>query len=84
MEIYGSTHTLALEVTVDDWDHLWNVNVQGTMLCYQHAAKQMVKVCVTHIPGDAELVVADQSTHQQGRGGRLIGDILNVTYCYIS
>lgn len=30
-------------VDVDKWDHSFNVNARGTMLCYKHAARQMIK-----------------------------------------
>jgi len=32
-----------LDLTTDDWDRNWAVNVQGPMLCYKYAAIQMVK-----------------------------------------
>ncbi|TFK33390.1 acetoin reductase family protein [Crucibulum laeve] len=32
-----------LETTVDDWDRVLRVNGRGVFLCYQYAAKQMVK-----------------------------------------
>lgn len=28
--------------SVDEWDHLFSVNVRGTFLCYRYAAKQMI------------------------------------------
>lgn len=30
-------------VDVDKWDHSFNVNIRGVMLCYKHAARQMIK-----------------------------------------
>ncbi|TCD65276.1 hypothetical protein EIP91_002838 [Steccherinum ochraceum] len=32
-----------LELTTDDYDFVMNVNARGLMMCYKHAAKQMVK-----------------------------------------
>ncbi|KAI0765294.1 NAD(P)-binding protein [Fomes fomentarius] len=32
-----------LEITVEDWDQVMSVNARGVMLCYKHAARQMVK-----------------------------------------
>lgn len=29
-------------VNFADWDHTFSVNVRGTFLCYQYAAKQMI------------------------------------------
>ncbi|KAF7348887.1 hypothetical protein MVEN_01408900 [Mycena venus] len=31
-----------LDVNFEDWDHTFSVNVRGTFLCYQYAAKQMI------------------------------------------
>ncbi|KAJ7458322.1 hypothetical protein B0H11DRAFT_2061713 [Mycena galericulata] len=31
-----------LDVTPDEWDHTFAVNVRGVFLCYQHAARQMI------------------------------------------
>ncbi|KAJ7291918.1 NAD-binding protein [Mycena rebaudengoi] len=31
-----------LDVTVEDWDLIFQINVRGVFLCYQYAAKQMV------------------------------------------
>lgn len=36
-------HSLVTETNVDDWDRLFSINVRGTMLCYKHAAIQMIK-----------------------------------------
>ena len=33
---------LNLSVTVDDYERVFSVNVRGVMLCYKHAAKQML------------------------------------------
>ncbi|KAJ6561562.1 hypothetical protein DFH09DRAFT_495856 [Mycena vulgaris] len=32
-----------VDASVDDWDRLHAINGRGTFLCYQHAAKQMIK-----------------------------------------
>ncbi|KAK7471938.1 hypothetical protein VKT23_000044 [Stygiomarasmius scandens] len=32
-----------LETTVEEWDRTFAVNARGVFLCYQHAAKQMIK-----------------------------------------
>lgn len=32
-----------LDVTLESYDEVWAVNVQGVMLCYKYAAEQMVK-----------------------------------------
>ena len=34
---------LSLLAIVDDWDRIMRVNVRGVMLCYKHAAIQMIK-----------------------------------------
>ncbi|THG95030.1 hypothetical protein EW145_g8034 [Phellinidium pouzarii] len=35
--------SLIVNMAVDEWDQLFNVNTKGTMLCYKHAAIQMIK-----------------------------------------
>lgn len=30
-------------VDASKWDHVFSINVRGTMLCYKHAAIQMIK-----------------------------------------
>ncbi|KAK7453994.1 hypothetical protein VKT23_011505 [Stygiomarasmius scandens] len=32
-----------METTVEDWDKVFSINARGVFLCYQHAAKQMIK-----------------------------------------
>ncbi|THH03332.1 hypothetical protein EW145_g6344 [Phellinidium pouzarii] len=32
-----------IEMDVEKWDHVFSVNVRGAMLCYKHAANQMIK-----------------------------------------
>ncbi|KAJ7753352.1 acetoin reductase family protein [Mycena maculata] len=32
-----------VDASVDDWDRLHAINARGTFLCFQHAAKQMIK-----------------------------------------
>ncbi|KAK7453996.1 hypothetical protein VKT23_011507 [Stygiomarasmius scandens] len=32
-----------METTVEDWDKIFSINARGVFLCYQHAAKQMIK-----------------------------------------
>lgn len=40
----GITHAKPfVEVTVEDWDRLFNINCKGVFLCDQAAAKQMIK-----------------------------------------
>ncbi|KAF8152799.1 hypothetical protein K438DRAFT_2079180 [Mycena galopus ATCC 62051] len=31
-----------LDIEFADWDNTFNINVRGTLLCYQHAARQMI------------------------------------------
>ncbi|KAH9950829.1 NAD-binding protein [Amylocystis lapponica] len=38
-----SAITPILETSVEEWDRIMAVNVRGTMLCYKHAALQMIK-----------------------------------------
>ncbi|KAF8205633.1 hypothetical protein K438DRAFT_1964051 [Mycena galopus ATCC 62051] len=32
-----------MDVKIENWQKAWDVNIRGTLLCYQHAARQMVK-----------------------------------------
>ncbi|KAK7454022.1 hypothetical protein VKT23_011533 [Stygiomarasmius scandens] len=32
-----------METTVEEWDKIFSINARGVFLCYQHAAKQMIK-----------------------------------------
>ncbi|KAH8110231.1 NAD-binding protein [Phellopilus nigrolimitatus] len=36
-------HSVLTEMEVDKWDRIFSVNVRGSMLCYKHAAIQMIK-----------------------------------------
>ena len=36
-------HAGILDITQDDWDRTYRVNVRGTFFCLQHAAQQMIK-----------------------------------------
>jgi len=36
-------HTLLTEMDTSIWDRVFSINVRGTMLCYKHAAIQMIK-----------------------------------------
>ena len=30
-------------VDIAEWERVWDVNIRGTIFCYKHAARQMVK-----------------------------------------
>ncbi|KAK7453995.1 hypothetical protein VKT23_011506 [Stygiomarasmius scandens] len=32
-----------METTVEEWDKIFSINARGVFLCYQHAARQMIK-----------------------------------------
>ncbi|KAF8896768.1 NAD-binding protein [Gymnopilus junonius] len=32
-----------LDTTVEEWEHVFSINVKGTLLCYKAAAKEMIK-----------------------------------------
>ncbi|KAF8205632.1 hypothetical protein K438DRAFT_2014527 [Mycena galopus ATCC 62051] len=32
-----------MDAKIENWQNVWDVNIRGTLLCYQHAARQMVK-----------------------------------------
>ncbi|KAJ7217025.1 hypothetical protein GGX14DRAFT_601743 [Mycena pura] len=39
----GSRPVFVMDVDIAEWERVWDVNIRGTIFCYKHAARQMVK-----------------------------------------
>ncbi|KDQ30292.1 hypothetical protein PLEOSDRAFT_1088328 [Pleurotus ostreatus PC15] len=63
--IAGTTTTI-MDAVVDDWDALFSINLRGVLLCYKHAARQMVKQNIQdgRIIGACSMVGLGGNIHQ--------------------
>ncbi|KAL4257249.1 short-chain dehydrogenases/reductases (SDR) family protein [Pleurotus pulmonarius] len=62
----AGTTTTIMDAVADDWDALFSINLRGVLLCYKHAARQMVKQNIQdgRIIGACSMVGLGGNIHQ--------------------